>query len=99
MYKEKIGIVTESEKDLLTQVYERKSALQELMLVLDNPMVVSDTERNGIYQRIVDDLGTTNTGFDNIWSRLAIKYKWKTAKNGQWQIDFKTNEIFLIIND
>lgn len=66
MYKEKVGTVTESEKDLLTQVYERKSALQELMLVLDNPMVIDDTERNGIYQRIVDDLTITNKNFDKV---------------------------------
>ncbi|MGE5631180.1 MAG: hypothetical protein ACM3TR_08810 [Caulobacteraceae bacterium] len=66
MYKEKVGTVTESEKDLLTQVYERKSALQELMLVLDNSMVIDDTERNGIYQRIVDDLTITNKNFDKV---------------------------------
>lgn len=99
MYKEKVGIVTESEKDLLMQVFERKSALQELMLVVDNPILVGDTERNEIYEKIVIDLGNTNTDFDRVWRDLGAKYQWKAAQNGQWNISFQTNEIFLVIND
>jgi len=43
-------------------------------------------------------MGATSTKFQNWWDRMAAKYQWKGTENGHWEIDFNTNEIYLIVN-
>ncbi|CQR58672.1 MULTISPECIES: CXXX repeat peptide modification system protein [Paenibacillus] len=95
MSNEKVGIVSEQEKDEILNLYERKTALQELFSSL--PCLNNDiAEIELIYEKIVADLGKTTVKLEHWWSEKARKYTWKSSANGSWKIDFNTNEIFLI---
>jgi len=40
-------------------------------------------------------MGETNTRFQKWWDEMSAKYKWENSPNGNWEINFQTNEIFL----
>ncbi|OKP85610.1 CXXX repeat peptide modification system protein [Paenibacillus sp. P32E] len=97
MSNEKVGEVSEQEKNEILNLYERKTALQELFSSL--PCSNSDIgEIELVYEKIVADLGKTSVKLENWWSEKARKYIWKSSVNGSWTIDFNTNEIYLIEN-
>ena len=41
-------------------------------------------------------MGETGTKFQGWWDRMAQKYQWESAENGNWEINFETNEIYLV---
>lgn len=88
--KKIVGQVTEEEKNEIQHLFERRNGLNELIKILD----VSNTE---LYEKVVADLGTTSTRFQNWWDRMLEKYDWEEAEGGHWEIDFNTCEISLII--
>lgn len=94
MLKEKIGTVTGTEKEQIEKLYERKIALNELLLTLNNPNM-SEELRNNLYEKVVADIGKTKVQFDKWWSDMMEKYRWKSVEGGNWEIDFKTNDIYL----
>ncbi len=98
MLKEKVGTVVEEEKDCVLKLYERKLALDELMLSLNNPSFTKDA-RDELYEKIVADVGQTKLKMQNWWNDMHKKYQWKGIEGGNWNIDFQTNEIFLVKND
>jgi CXXX repeat modification system protein len=95
MIKEKVGEVTVEEKEEIERLYERKTALNELLMTLNNPSM-SEEEKNILYEKILLDMGKTKRLFDKWWDDAVKKYQWKGTEQDQWSIDFKTNEIFLI---
>jgi len=97
MKKEKIGIVTEFEKNEIMKLYQRKIALNELTQSLKNLDV--QKEENLLYEKIIGDIGSTNMSFDNWWKETSEKYQWKSSAEGHWEIDFNTKEIFLVSNN
>jgi CXXX repeat modification system protein len=96
MLKENIGSVSEGEKDQIKKLYERKLALNELLLSLENPSLQEEQKQN-IYNKLVEDMGRTKTSFDKWWQDMSIKYKFKSINGGQWMIDFDTNQVFVFI--
>ncbi|MBR4552444.1 MAG: hypothetical protein IKO20_01815 [Bacteroidaceae bacterium] len=36
------------------------------------------------------------TKFQSWWDRMAQKYQWESAPDGNWEINFDTKEIFLV---
>ncbi len=36
--------------------------------------------------------------FQYWWTQMSQKYQWKSSENGHWEINFDTNEIYLITN-
>ena len=97
MLKEKVGMVTEQEKNEIKALFERKNALNELLMTLSNPEM-SEQAKNDLYERIVGDISRTKASFDKWWSDMSNKYQWKSVKNANWNIDFETNEISLQIS-
>jgi len=91
MQKE-IGNVTEQERDTIQTLFERRNGLNELAKIL----TADNTE---LYERLVKDLGETSTKFQNWWDEMSRKYKWESAENGNWEIDFQTCKIYLVTND
>lgn len=87
--KEKVGIVTKEEKEEILKLFERRNGLNELAKILNS-------NNSSLYEKLVTDIGETNTKYQNWWDRMAKKYKWIPIDNGQWVIDFETNEIFLV---
>lgn len=92
MHEEKVGQVTEDEKDKMLKLFERQLALKELIADSRHPM---HENYNDLYEKIVSDMGQTERKLDGLWDDLARKYNWKTAENGNWNIDFETGEIIL----
>ena len=82
-----VGKVTEEEKNEILQLCERRNGLNELAQIVK--------EDDTLDERLVKDMGQTATKFQNWWDSTAKKYNWESAPNGNWEIDFNTNEIFL----
>ena len=89
MKKKKVGIVTEEERDEIQKLFRRHSGLVDLAKI-----VTADNAE--LYEMVVNDLGDTNTKFQDWWNKKGEKYNWESAENGRWQINFGTCEIFLV---
>lgn len=88
--KKVVGRVSETERDEIQALFERRNGLNELAKVL----TPDNTE---LYEKLVKDLGKTGSDFQNWWSRMAEKYSWESDENGHWEIDFNTCVISLIV--
>lgn len=89
MTKKLVGQVTPEERNEIQTLFERRNGLNELAKIL----TVDNTE---LYEKLVKDLGETGTKFQGWWDRMAEKYKWEAADDGNWEINFDTCEIFLV---
>ena len=88
--KKIVGHVTPEERDAIQILFERRNGLNELAKII----TVDNTE---LYERIVKDLSTTTAKFHNWWNAMSAQYKWESADNGNWEINFETCDIYLII--
>ncbi len=89
MEKKKVGIVTEEERDEIQKLFKRHIGLTDLAKI-----VTADNVE--LYEKVINDLGETNTKFQDWWNKKGEKYNWESAENGRWQINFDTCEIFLV---
>ena len=90
--KKKVGQVTEEEKLTIQQLFERRNGLNELAKI-----VTSDNDE--LYEKLVKDLGETGTKFQQGGDAMSDKYHWESASNGHWEINFSTNDIYLIVEE
>lgn len=90
MNKKIVGQVTEEEKNEILRLFERRNGLNELAKILT-------PENADLYERLVSDMGETTTKFQRWWDAMSAKYHWETDENGSWEINFQTNEIYLVI--
>ncbi|MBQ7532960.1 MAG: CXXX repeat peptide modification system protein [Bacteroidales bacterium] len=88
--KKLVGNVTLDEKNEIQALFERRNGLNELAKILK----ADNTE---LYEKLVKDLGETSSKFQGWWDRMAKKYQWESAENGNWEINFDNNEIYLVI--
>ena len=84
-----VGIVSEEEKNEIQALFERRNGLQELAKILK-------ADDSVLYEKLVKDLGETGTRFQAWWDSTSKKYKWESAANGNWSINFDTCEISLV---
>ena len=84
------GQVTPEERTEIQTLFERRNGLNELAKILT-------ADNAELYEKLVKDVGETGTKVQLWWDRMAQKYQWESAENGNWQIDFDTCEIFLVI--
>lgn len=89
MAKKLVGQVTPEEKNEILTLFERRNGLNELAKILT-------ADNAELYEKLVKDLGETGGKFQNWWDRMADKYQWESAENGNWEINFDTCEIFLV---
>jgi CXXX repeat modification system protein len=89
MEKKKVGIVTEEERDEIQKLFRRHSGLVDLAKI-----VTADNAE--LYEKVVNDLGDTNTKFQDWWNKKGEKYNWESAENGRWQINFDNRNIYLV---
>ena len=90
--KKLVGQVTPEEKNEIESLFERRNGLNELAKILTS-------DNADLYDKLVKDMGETGTKFQNWWDRMAQKYQWESAENGNWEINFETCEITLVIPD
>ncbi|MBR1515266.1 MAG: CXXX repeat peptide modification system protein [Paludibacteraceae bacterium] len=87
--KKLVGQVTPEEKNEIQTLFERRNGLNELAKILT-------ADNTDLYEKLVKDMGETGSKFQNWWDTMAKKYQWESAKNGNWEINFETCEIFLV---
>lgn len=87
--KKKVGEVTPEEKDRIQALFERRNGLNELAGILT-------PDQHELYERLVRDLGSTSTRFQQWWDEMGDKYAWESAEGGSWEINFDTREIYLV---
>ena len=88
--KKVVGQVTVEEKNEIQTLFERRNGLNELAKIV----TADNTE---LYEKLVKDMGETSSKFQSWWDTMAQKYQWESAENGNWEINFKTCEIYLVI--
>lgn len=88
--KKKVGQVTTEEKNEIQTLFERRNGLNELAKIVT-------ADNTDLYEKLVKDLGETGTKFQNWWNRMSQKYQWESVENGNWEINFDTCEIFLVV--
>jgi len=88
MAKKLIGQVTVEEKKEIQSLYERKNGLSELARILT-------PDNKELYEKLVKDLGETQSKFQNWWTKMSQKYNWEGVDGGNWEIDFDTCSIYL----
>jgi CXXX repeat modification system protein len=84
-----VGQVTPEERNEIQTLFERRNGLIELAKILTS----DNTE---LYEKLVKDMGETNTKFQSWWNRMSQKYQWESSNEGSWEINFDTCEVFLI---
>ena len=89
MAKKLVGQVTPEEKNEILNLFERRNGLNELAKILT-------ADNAELYEKLVKDLGETGTKFQDWWNRMAEKYQWESAENGNWEINFEKCEIYLV---
>lgn len=88
--KKLVGKVTPKERTEIQILFERRNGLNELAMILTADNVE-------LYEKLVKDLGETSTKFQGWWDLMAQKYQWESAENGNWEINFETCEIYLVV--
>ncbi len=87
--KQSVGKVTPEERDAIQVLFERKNGLAELAKALP-------ADNGVLYEKMVQDMGRTQTAFKKWWDDMSKKYAWKSIEGGNWEIDFDSCEVFLI---
>lgn len=87
--KKLVGQVTPEEKNEILTLFERRNGLNELAKILT-------ADNAELYEKLVKDMGETGSKFQGWWDRMAEKYQWESAENGNWEINFDTCEIYLV---
>lgn len=84
-----VGKVTEEEKNEILSLFERRNGLNELAKIIT-------VDNEGLYEKLVKDMGDTGLKFQKWWDDMAVKYQWESNEEGNWEINFDTCEIYLI---
>lgn len=88
MEKKLIGQVTVEEMKEIRSLFERKNGLTELAQILTS-------DNLELYEKLVKDLGETQSKFQGWWTRMSNAYNWESSDGGNWEIDFDTCNIYL----
>ena len=85
-----VGQVTTDEKNEIQMLFERRNGLNELAKIVT-------ADNADLYEKLVKDMGETGVNFQKWWDRMVQKYQWESAENGNWEINFETCEIYLVV--
>jgi CXXX repeat modification system protein len=89
-----VGIVSEREKNTLLKFYERKLAIEELFLSLNENYFIEE-DKNIFINKVSKNMKETKDNIEKWWTEKSNKYSWEGKKSGFWEINFQTNEIIL----
>lgn len=81
-----VGKVAEEEKREIEILYEKKTALQNLLKI---------ELRRKDREKISDEFQTVEQLMEQWWRDKGEKYAWRSKPDGKWQIIFATCEILL----
>lgn len=87
-----VGRVTLEETNEIRTLFERKNALAELAKIIS-------ADNTQLYEKLIKDVGETGTKFQSWWDAKSKHYGWESHPNGNWEVNFETGDITLIIKD
>ena len=87
-----MGQVTPEERDEIQKLFERRNGLQELAKIVD-------AKNQELYEKLVKDMGETGTKFQAWWDAKAKQYGWESHPKGNWEINFQTCDITLVVSE
>lgn len=87
-----VGQVAPEERDEIQALFERRNGLSELAKIVT-------ADNSELYEKLVKDLGETSTKFQGWWDEKAKQYGWESHPKGNWEINFQTCEITLIVSE
>ena len=90
--KKEVGYVTVEEAMVIKGLFERRNGLAELAKILP-------AENNNLYERFIKDMASTAESFQKWWDTTSAKYNWESSENGNWEIDFQSNKIYLVTKE
>lgn len=88
--RKKVGVVAPEERDEIQTLFERKNGLSELAKIVS-------VDNNELYEKLVKDMGETSSRFQQWWDEKAKQYGWESHPNGNWEINFQSCEITLVV--
>jgi CXXX repeat modification system protein len=91
MNKKFVGSVTETEKQEIENLYNRKNSLAEMIMLID----LKEYKNDAIYERILEDMTVTSKKYSQWWQKKSEKYNWHKFEKGSWTLDFDTNKVYL----
>lgn len=87
-----VGRVSPEEVKEIQRLFERKNALAELAKIIN-------ADNTQLYEKLIKDVGETGTKFQSWWDSKSKQYGWESHPNGNWEVNFQTGEITLIISE
>ncbi|MBR1462623.1 MAG: CXXX repeat peptide modification system protein [Prevotella sp.] len=81
---------TPSEEQCKTAHIERNTSRSLLCAIREN---------SELYEKLVKDMGETGTKFQQWWDVKAKQHGWESHPNGNWEINFQSCEITLVVNE
>ncbi len=87
--KKVIGKVTETERDEIKSLIERKASLSELIKMADSESIY-------VYNKTVAEMGKAYYDFRKWWDEKSKQYNWESLEGFSWEIDFDNCEICLV---
>ncbi|HCL4549456.1 CXXX repeat peptide modification system protein [Clostridium botulinum] len=85
--------VTEEEKDVVEELYERISSLKSLIISLSQKKLESN-EQEFFYKKILSDWYNTKKIYECWWQNTADKYNLPKNDIGRLYMDFEKKEIY-----
>ena len=90
--RKNVGQVTPEECAEIQAIFERKNGLTELAKIVS-------ADNDELYEKLVKDMGETTSKFQRWWDDKAKHYGWESHPKGNWEINFQTGEITLVIKE
>ncbi len=87
-----VGQVSPEEVKEIQILFERKNGLAELAKILTADNVE-------LYEKLVKDIGQTGTKFQTWWDEKAREYGWESHPKGNWEVNFLTGDITLVVEE
>ena len=84
-----VGQLKENEATEIRHLYEKKLALENLLKIID-------PANQELYDKVMGDYTTVFNSFQNWWKDMRGKYTWECAPDGNWKINFDTNDVILV---
>lgn len=84
-----VGTVSELDKDRMIDLYEQRIALENLR------EVIKKTDK--LATKLIKNYDEVSNNYNNWWVEMKEKYDLESDDNGQWQLDFSTGNVYLVV--
>lgn len=94
----KIGVISAEDCQEIKNLHTQKETLLDIFnsLVTSN---ISETSKEGIYNRLLNDITQQKLKISEWWKIASQKYNWEARKDARWQINYDSREVILVIDD